>query len=165
MGKRGKIRVKIGVDRVVSEDGEILDILPRYEDVRVKVKVKYASMFLSENDKYEALKGLGNFGAVWGYVLSEYKRENCIFFFSASVKKDITKVTELSNGTIRSAIASFCESGLLLKIRNAEYMVNPRYFFMGNWEQREIMIEAYDEKKKAIKMLEVNKSINDRTVK
>lgn len=166
MAKNGKrIRVKLGEDRILSEQGELLDTVTRYGDVRVKVKTKYASMFLSEDDKYDALKGLGNFGAVWGYILSDYKRETCVFYFSASVKEDICKATKLSNGTIRSAITSFCDSGLLLKIRNAEYMVNPRHFFMGNWEQREQMIEVFADKKKAIEMLELNKSISNNTIK
>jgi hypothetical protein len=159
--KAKTIRIKTGTDRLINTDGEFISEVGNYKDVKLKVKLKYASMYLDNNDNYDALKGLGNFGAVWGYVLNNYHREKCIFYFSASIKEDISEVVKLSEGTIRSAIKSFCDSGLLLKIRNAEYMVNPSHFFMGNWEQRDKMIDVYDVKKNAIEMLDLNKSINE----
>lgn len=152
---------------VDKETGEILNESTAFRPVNVGGKKKsanYATMFLEEEESFEAMKGLGNFGAVWAYVLTNYKRENAIFFFSASTKEDACKVTGLSTGTIRSAISSFCDSGLLLKVRNAEYMVNPKHFFKGSWDQREGMIKEYDMKKEAVEILKSKKNMNDKTV-
>lgn len=159
------IKVLNGVDRVIDGDGVIIDESPRYKDVNVKQKTRYATMYLDDENMYEALKGLGNSGAVWGFVLVKYDKENNIFHFSGSVKEQCRALTGLSDGTVRSSIAGFCDSGLLLKIRNAEYMVNPRYFYKGHWDNREEVINEYEAIKEAKEMIKTKSRIEAKTIK
>lgn len=121
-------------------------------------------MYLDDENLFTALKGLGNFGAIWGYVLTEYNKDKALFYFSASVREDICERTDLSDGTVRSAISSFCDSGMLLKVRNAEYMVNPRFFYVGSWDNRPAMIELYDAKKESVEIAARKKAIDLKTV-
>lgn len=159
-----KITVSDGTDLVISEDGEILSEVKKTREAIIKPKTKYTTMYLDDENVYAALKGLGNSGAVWGFVLNRYDKENNIFHFSGSVKDQCKKVTGLSNGTIRSAISNFCDSELLLKIRNAEYMVNPAFFYTGHWDNRQKAIDEYEDNRQAKETLERNKRINDKTV-
>lgn len=156
--------VYLGTDYVINENAEIVSELKKYRKVNEKEKLIYATMYLDDGNKYEALKGLGNFGAVWGYVLTYYSKQTAMFTFLASVKDDMRHKTGLSIGTIRSAISSFCESGLLLKVRNAEYMVNPHYFYAGLWDERTKMIELYNEKLEEVQLREQQERINAKTV-
>jgi hypothetical protein len=161
--KRPAKRKFIGTDRVVSSDGEVLDEVPRFKIS--KRKPVYATMYLDDERLFEALQGLGNFGACWGYVLKEYKSDNGIFYFSSSVKDEMCKALGLSIGTVRSAIKSFCDSGLLLRYKGAEYLVNPSLFYRGVWENRQAMIEKYELKREENEIRQVNKSVDSRIVK
>jgi len=160
-----KIRVPDGVDREVDENGVVISEHPRTREAIVKGKRKYTTMYLDDENLYVALKGLGNAGAVWGFVLTKYDKDNNIFHFSGSVKEQCAKITGLSNGTIRSAISSFCEADLLLKIRNAEYMVNPAFFYTGHYELRQQAIDEYEDNKSAKAILESKRSMDNKTVK
>lgn len=157
--------VPSGTDYEVDEHGEIVKETPKWREVELKSKSKFATMYLDDEKLYEGLKGLGNFGAVWGFVLVKYDKDNNVFYFSKSVKDQCAQVTGLSDGTIRSAISSFCDSNLLLKLRNAEYMVNPSFFYMGHWDYRQTAIDKYEENKEALEILERNKRIEEKTVK
>lgn len=159
-----KVTVKSGSSIVVNEDGEILSDSTLTKEITIKGKSKYTTMYLDDENLFEALKGLGNSGAVWGFVLVKYDKENNIFHFSGSVKEQCRKVTGLSDGTVRSSISSFCDSGLLLKIRNAEYMVNPSFFYTGHWDNRQTVIDEYENAKRAKEVLDSSKSMKDKTV-
>lgn len=157
--------VHVGTDHHVDDNGEIVSSTPKFREVEVKSKSKFATMYLDDDNLYEALKGLGNAGAVWGFVLVKYDKDNNVFYFSKSVRDQCCQVTGLSDGTVRSAISGFCDSNLLLKLRNAEYMVNPSFFYMGHWDFRQSVIDKYEENKEALETLERNKRIEDKTVK
>lgn len=159
-----KIIVPSGTDFEIDSDGVVVKATPKFREVEIKSKSKFATMYLDDDNLYEALKGLGNAGAIWGFVLVKYDKENNVFYFSRSVKEQCCQVTGLSDGTVRSAISGFCDSGLLLKIRNAEYMVNPSFFYMGHWDYRQSVIDKYEEIKDAIETIDRNKKINDKTV-
>ena len=165
--KRNKSRPKIitvnaGRNMVVTEDGEILSDIQLQKQVKTKGKSKFAIMYLDDDNLFSALKGLGNSGAIWGFVLSKYDKDSAIFFFSASVKEQCMKACEVSEGTVRTAIADFCKSGMLLKVRNAEYMVNPSFFYAGYSDARDEMIELYEERKRSLGVAVKNKALNDK---
>lgn len=160
-----RITVPNGTDFEIDEDGVILTATPKFKQVDIRSKSKFATMYLDDDNLYEALKGLGNAGAVWGFVLVKYDKDNNVFYFSKSVREQCCQVTGLSDGTVRSAISGFCDSNLLLKLRNAEYMVNPSFFYMGHWDFRQSVIDKYEENKDALETLERNKNIEDKTVR
>lgn len=162
--KAKRRNVPDGFNTIIDEDGVVLSVVPLHKQIPIKEKARYVSMYLSDEHLYVALKGLGNFGAVWGFVMNNFNSENAMFYFSKTIREDVCKVTGLSDGTVRSAINSFCESNMLLKIRNAEYMVNPTYFYKGTWDNRPLMIEKYEEKKSAKEILEQNKRVDAKTV-
>lgn len=159
-----KIKVPAGTDYVVDDEGNIISETPKWKELEVKSRSKFATMYLDDDNIYEALKGLGNAGAVWGFVLVKYDKDNNVFYFSKSVKESCCQVTGLSDGTVRAAISGFCDSGLLLKIRNAEYMVNPSFFYMGHWDLRGSVIEKYDELKAAVEKINADKNLKNKTV-
>ena len=92
----------------------------------------------------EALSGLGSQGKVWGYVLRTYDGKTGVFNFSSIQKAFMLKELDLSIGTIRSSMSGFCTSGLAKRVIGADYMVNPRIFYKGEWEKRDDMIKLYD---------------------
>lgn len=107
-------------------------------------------MYLDDDKLSEALDGLGNFGAAWGYVLRTYNHETLAFYFSQTTKEDMCNKLALSIGTVRSAIKSFTDSGLLLRYRGAEYLVNPSIFYRGHYEDRAEMIKMYDHRRREV---------------
>lgn len=155
-------RVENGVDRIISEDGEVLEERPNYKTIIPTQKARYLTMYLDDDNLFEALKGLGNQGMVWGFVLLKYDKDDGVFYFGASIKEQCKAITGLSDGTIRASIKDFADSGMLLKIRNAEYMVNPKLYYTGHWDNRPKMIELYDKRKQAIETLKNNKPLNDK---
>lgn len=161
--KRRTIRVSNGVDRVIDENGEIVSEVFKFKDVLLlDERRRWCSMMLDDDLLFDFLNGLGNQGKVWGFVLLKYDKDNCVFYFGASIKEMCEQITGLSDGTIRSAIRGFCDSGMLLKIRNAEYMVNPKAFYTGNFDNRQKMIDVFEEKQKALETLKSNKPLNDK---
>lgn len=129
-----------------------------------KKKEMCISMYLDDEKIYDAMKGLGNFGAVWAFVMNNFNKDNIMFYFSKTVREDACKATRLSDGTVRSAINSFCEKNMLLKLRSAEYMVNPSFFYVGTWDNRPSMIERYEDKRLAKQTLDGDKRLSAKTI-
>lgn len=146
--RNAKRKVHIGKDTVVDEHGVILAEYHRFREQASKTK--YVTMYLDDENIYEAYKGLGSLGMVWGYIMRKYDHDSGIFHFSSGVKDDMIGVTGLSIGTVRSAVKSYTENNMLLRIIGSEYMVNPTYFYKGSWEKRPDAIEIY-KKLKSVK--------------
>lgn len=122
-------------------------------------------MYLDDDNLFGALQGLGNFGAAWGYVLNNYNHETITFYFTTTIKEDMCVKLNLSVGTIRNAIKSFCDSGLLMRHRGSEYFVNPSLFYRGRWEDRERMVSIYEGRKKEKEIKVIGDNIDKKTVK
>lgn len=108
-------------------------------------KLNYIMMFLEEINLFEVLSGLGSSGKVLGFILREYNDKDSMFYFSTSNKGRMVEKLNLSIGTVRSCVKEFVNSGILCRVRGAEYMLNPRVFYKGSLENRASFIERYDE--------------------
>jgi len=141
--KRKAKRTLVSTETII--DGISGEVLQEYRKFReLASKTVYAIMYLDDENAYDALSGLGNQGKVWGYVIKNYDAKTGGFNFSSLQKVFMKKELQLSIGTIRSSISGFCDSGLLKRVMGADYMVNPRMFYKGEWDKRDAMIKIYD---------------------
>lgn len=161
--RNAKRKVHLGKDTIVDDQGVVLAEYHRWREQANKTI--YVTMYLDDENVYDAYNGLGSLGMVWGYIMKKYDHESGIFYFSSSVKDDIIDLTKLSIGTVRSSVKSFTESNLLVRVIGAEYMVNPNYYYKGTWEKRPAMIEIYSKLKGIDETRKTNKDIELKVVK
>lgn len=60
------------------------------------------------------------------------KSPNCVFIHPA-LREEICNTCHVSNGTLSNLITSFTRSGVLKRIRQGYYQINPNLIVRGNW--------------------------------
>lgn len=122
-------------------------------------------MYIDDNNIFELMNGMGNPGKVLSFILKEYNERSCLFYFSTTNKDRMVSELSLSIGTVRAVVKSFSDSGIICRVRGAEYMVNPHLFYKGHSMKRDESCREFDGHMAIHRTKETQKSIDEKIEK
>lgn len=78
-------------------------------------------------------------------ILRRAHWEDCTVDIGPSCRNAISSFVKIKNGMIHKYITDYCNSKLLKKIKGTSYLVNPRFFFIGDKTKQIQLLKKYND--------------------
>lgn len=143
MKKRTK-NIPIIRDVVDTETGEISQVPDNLRLVSFDLGNWFKLMLIEEEVSLPVLESLGKPFMVFYVLLMRTNWKDCSVSVDSMCKEHITRVTKLKYGMTLKYITGFCQGKLIKKIAGTSYMINPRYFYIGDKVVQQTLIQKYN---------------------
>ena len=142
---------------VVTRDGELLDV-QQHISVPVGEEPPYYKVYLQDLSNVFGLAPAER--AVWEVLCANMSFTNIVVLIKP-IKNILVQTTGKKFETIKAAIKSLTNKGLLIRQERAVYMVNPNYAARGKWQDIRALrlVIEYNEQGRNIEVKKVTNKV------
>jgi predicted transcriptional regulator len=143
--KRTQVKVLETVDGIT---GELLD--KKFQSLYWEREPDYIKMYLTDISRLYFLNLSQNKTLL---ALLRKMNYDCEIVLTSLTKKELIEALKLPKGTFNNSITYLIEKGIIMRIENNRYLVNPHLFARGSWSdiQKIQMTITYDKNGRLIK--------------